>query len=196
MINNKVIVAPDVFYPAMHQSHRSIFLAGAIDMGAAVNWQQEVIASATYDYVVFLNPRRKEDFTPDMLDEQVLWELDMMQKADAILMWFPADSKAPVAMWEAGLHWMSGKLHVGAEPGFYRRRNLELYAQWFGLTLYDNLTKLVEMTMFNVWHPLGKPFSLFTGTVPLVMAGDKPLSTTLSIGDLGVNAARHPAPHS
>lgn len=149
----KIITAPEPFYPPMHQGWKSIFLAGAIDMGAAVQWQGEVEKLLPYNNLILLNPRRAE-FTPDTIDEQVLWELDMMTKADVVMMWFPKDSKAPVAMFEAGLWCQSGKLVIGAEQGFYRRRNLELYAQWFGLQLEETLEATCIRAAFWAWGML------------------------------------------
>jgi hypothetical protein len=121
-----------------------VFLAGAIDMGMAEAWQEKVIAmlQGVHD-LVLINPRRAE-FTPDTLDEQIDWELDGLEKADLILMWLPSESKAPISLFEAGLYWKSGKLRIGAGPGFYRRRNLEITARRYGVRLYDDLHILVQ----------------------------------------------------
>lgn len=131
-----------------------VFLAGAIDMGAAVNWQQEVVTSFTSfsDELAFLNPRRAA-FTPETLDEQIHWELDALERANTVFMWLPADAKAPVSMFEAGLYWRSGKLLIGAAPGFYRRRNLEITALWYGVTLFDDIQKQcrVLISKFVEW---------------------------------------------
>ena len=52
-----------------------VFLAGAIDMGDAVDWQSQVIKKLKgQNNLVLINPRRKK-FTPDTLDEQIKWEL-------------------------------------------------------------------------------------------------------------------------
>lgn len=136
----KVIVAPD---PVPYTGHR-IFLAGAIDMGAAVDWQAVVVDAFQNDNVALLNPRRAVPFAPEMLDEQVKWELNALKYATIILMWLPVDAKAPISLFEAGLFWRSGKLIIGAEPGFYRRRNLELTAEAYGYgPVYDNLASVV-----------------------------------------------------
>lgn len=136
-----VIVAPT----EVPFAGRQIFLAGAIDMGAAVDWQAQVIEAFRDDDVVLLNPRRKEDFTPDMLDEQVIWELHALKRANLVFMWFPKDAKAPISFFEAGLYWHTQKLIVGAEPGFYRRRNLELTSDVYGGIgqLYDSIPAMV-----------------------------------------------------
>jgi hypothetical protein len=121
-----------------------VFLAGAIDMGQAVDWQAQVIAALDgVPGLVLINPRR-DRFTPDMETEQIEWELDALEEADLILMWFPAQARAPVSFLETGLYLASGKLLVGAERGFYRRRNLELTGRRCGVTLHERLSDLVD----------------------------------------------------
>lgn len=135
-----VVTAPEEIGNAA-VNYVTVFLAGAIDMGAAVDWQAQVIEKIGDRFCIF-NPRR-EKFTPDTLDEQIKWELDKLERADYIFLWFPKDSKAPISFFEAGLYWNSGKLIVGAEPGFYRRRNLELTADRYGVMLFGLLDKMI-----------------------------------------------------
>lgn len=142
-----VITAPEPLERGDGQ-HR-IFLAGAIDMGAAVDWQAEVIRLCADLPVTLYNPRRVE-FTPDTLDEQIAWELDALDRADTVLMWLPASAKAPVSMFEAGLYWQSGKLCIGADPAFYRRRNLELTGKRYGVHVYPTLEETVHSALSPV----------------------------------------------
>ncbi len=112
-----------------------VFLAGAIDMGNAVDWQSKVIdILSPHDEMVLINPRRP-NFTADTLDEQIHWELHALEIADAILMWFPREAKAPISFFETGLYLQSGKLVLGAEIGFYRRRNLEITAERYSVEI-------------------------------------------------------------
>lgn len=144
----KVTVAPTVF-PEKSDLFRA-FLAGAIDMGKAVDWQSHVIKRfEESDAFELFNPRRAADFTPDMLDEQIRWELRALDVSDIVFMWFPKDALAPIALFESGLYWKSGKLLVGAEQGFYRRRNLEITAEYYGLKLYDNIDYMVNELAFR-----------------------------------------------
>lgn len=131
-----------------------VFLAGAIDMGAAVDWQQQVIeALDEYPGFTLLNPRRAE-FAPDTLDEQIAWELDALNNAHIVLMWFPAQAKAPIALLETGLYMQSEKLLIGAEPGFYRRRNLEMTCDYYGVTLHDSLADVIaELKLWDTRTP-------------------------------------------
>lgn len=139
-----VITAPEPFNPSEHGGKFSFFLAGAIDMGAAVNWQAQVIQHFERTDCVIINPRRKRDFRPDDMDEQILWELDALEKVDAILMWFPKDAKAPISFFESGIYLRHPKLLIGAEEGFYRRRNLELTTHRYGVNLFWTLSDEIE----------------------------------------------------
>lgn len=132
-----IITAPELF--STRKTGFSIFLAGAIDMGAAVDWQAGVIEAFTDEPgLTIVNPRRAA-FTPDTLDEQIRWELDALERVDKVFLWFPKDAKAPISFFEAGLYWHTGKLMVGAEMGFYRRRNLELSAERYNVELHADL---------------------------------------------------------
>lgn len=138
----RVVTAPDLIIP--DEMPNRVFLAGAIDMGAAVDWQAWVIEKlAKWENLTLLNPRRVE-FTPDTLDEQIRWELNALTGAHRIFLWFPKDAKAPISFFEAGLYWRSGKLIVGAEHGFYRRRNLELTARYYGTELWGTLDEMTR----------------------------------------------------
>jgi hypothetical protein len=137
-----VINAPQHYTLREHEF--SVFLAGAIDMGAAIDWQRYVINNAQgYENLVLFNPRRA-NFTPKTLDGQIRWELKYLDAATMIFMWLPKDSKAPVSMLEAGLFWHSGKLVIGAEDGFYRQRNLELTAEHYKILLHNNLDEMIS----------------------------------------------------
>lgn len=123
---------------------KRVFLGGAIDMGAAPNWQADVVrALAGWDDLVLLNPRRP-DFDVSTLDEQIRWELRALEAADLILMWFPARTSAPISLLETGLHLRSGKLLLGADETYSRRRNLEITAEVYGTPLRSRLDQLVE----------------------------------------------------
>jgi hypothetical protein len=132
------IVAPNE-YPA---GKFMLFLAGAIDMGQAEDWQVQVVSAFANDDLIILNPRRPE-FNPDTLDEQIKWELHALEDCSMIFLWFPRASKAPISFFEAGLWWSHSKLIVGAEYGFYRRRNLELTSEWHGRKLFYELDEMI-----------------------------------------------------
>lgn len=136
-----VVTAPEPFTPT---NKFSFFLAGAIDMGAAVDWQAEVIKHFERTDCIIVNPRRKREFRPDDMDEQITWELQALEQVSAIFMWFPKDAKAPISFFESGMYLRSPKLLIGAEEGFYRRRNLELTTHRYGVNLFWTLSDQIE----------------------------------------------------
>ena len=107
-------------------------------MGAAVDWQREVIVSLNHYDITIVNPRRVK-FDETTLDGQIKWELQALEDVNSVFMWFPKDAKAPISFLESGLYMQSGKLLIGAEDGFYRRRNLELTTAFYGVHLHPSI---------------------------------------------------------
>lgn len=121
---------------------RIVFLAGSIEMGAAEDWQTRLTAKLEARDLVVLNPRRDEwdtswrqSIDEPKFREQVEWELDGLERADVIAMWFAADTRSPITLLELGLFARSGKLIVGCPPGFWRRGNVEVVCQRYGARL-------------------------------------------------------------
>src|SRR5437879_6069697 len=88
----------------------SVFLAGSIEMGLAENWQAEMERSLADLDVLILNPRRDAwdatwvqsiDHAP--FREQVEWELEGLERASVVAVYFAPDTKAPVTLLELGL---------------------------------------------------------------------------------------------
>ncbi len=132
---------------------KSVFLAGAIDMGRAVQWQAEVVEklkAANLNIDVF-NPRRddwdeswKQTIHNAQFKEQVEWELEHLANS-IVFFFFPKDSQSPISLLELGLVVGSCKrLVVCCEQGFYRRGNIEVLCNMHEIPLYDNLDTGVE----------------------------------------------------
>ena len=118
-----------------------VFLAGSIEMGTATDWQAAVTARLP-EHVVVLNPRRdawdaswRQSIDEPRFRAQVEWELDGLDRADVIAMWFAPDTRAPVTLLELGLHARGGKLVVGCPEGFWRKGNVEVACARFGVPL-------------------------------------------------------------
>ena len=65
----------------------------------------------------------------------VEWELDGLERADVIAMWFAPETKAPITLLELGLFARSGKVVVGCPNGFWRKGNVEVVCARFGCML-------------------------------------------------------------
>lgn len=129
----------------------SVFLAGSIDNGAAEDWQTTVERFfADRDDLVLLNPRRedwddswRQEFKDPQFYQQVNWELTGLDRADRILLYLAPGSKSPISLLELGLYARSGKLSVCCPPGFWRRGNVEIVAERYGIPFYDRLADLL-----------------------------------------------------
>jgi hypothetical protein len=130
----------------------TLFLAGSIDMGAATDWQAELAGLLAPRNVTILNPRRedwdstwRQSIDEPKFREQVEWELDGLDRADVVAMWFAAESKAPITLLELGLTARSGKLLVGCPDGFWRKGNVEVVCARFGIPLATSWAAFVAL---------------------------------------------------
>ena len=125
-------------------THLNVFLAGAIDMGHAVHWQEKVVEHFKDKFtdvdICFINPRRDDwdstwKQTPDdpQFSEQVNWELfNILHNADIVFVHFPEDSKAPIILLELGLALGSRQeVVVSCNPNFYRHGNVVITCDRF-----------------------------------------------------------------
>lgn len=133
-----VVTAPE--RPATTPDRPRIFLGGSIDMGNAPDWQKQLIAALADRDVVILNPRRP-DWNPAWRPEasepefrrQVEWELEALESADIIVLYLAPGSQSPVSLLELGLHARSGKVILLCPPGFWRKGNVDITAERYGI---------------------------------------------------------------
>ena len=88
----RIINAPQSLHDA---SGDCLFLAGSIEMGTPIDWQNQVITLLSGSPWTILNPRRREwdasweqSIHSPQFYEQVNWELEALELADVILMYF------------------------------------------------------------------------------------------------------------
>lgn len=146
------------YYPPENISYRnrkfkSIFLAGTIDDNNSVDWQRSVINELKLhkDFYYIFNPRRKDwdsswlpEFSNPNFYQQVNWELNALDNADIIIMYFLPDSKSPISLLELGLYATSGKLRVVCPDGFYRKGNVEIVCNKYNIPMYYNIDDLIR----------------------------------------------------
>ncbi len=133
-------IAPQRIYNT-HQ--KTIFLAGTIDMGQSYNWQSEFARWFEFETsLTVYNPRRKDwdstwkqEFENGPFFQQVIWELDALERADYIVVNFLKDSKSPISMLELGK--FHQKCIVLCPKGFYRRGNIEIFCYKYDIPLFD-----------------------------------------------------------
>lgn len=131
----------------------TVFLAGSIEQGQAVDWQAQAASALEPHGVTILNPRRdvwnaswEQRITSAPFREQVEWELDGLTRCEAVLMYFAPGTQAPITLLELGLVAPSGKLIVSCPDGFWRKGNVEIVCARFGVPVVDKLEVAIELT--------------------------------------------------
>ena len=127
----------------------SVFLAGSIEMDKAIDWQAECEKALFISHNVF-NPRReswdsswKQEASNPKFSEQVNWELNALEQADVVIMFFAANTKSPISLLEFGLYAQSKKMLVVCENGFWRKGNVDVVCQRYNIPQYENLNELL-----------------------------------------------------
>jgi hypothetical protein len=148
----------------------TMFLAGSIEMGSAKDWQNELVTALGKRSVTILNPRREDwdaswrqsaslgsaearsnanalrrEIDEPQFREQVEWELDGLERADIVAMWFAPDTRAPITLLELGLTARGDKLVVGCPDGFWRKGNIEVVCSRFGIPLTTSWAAFVAI---------------------------------------------------
>lgn len=147
----RLVTAPDKL-PALgfleHLGVMTVFVGGSIEMGAAREWQAEVIERyRDVEDLLLLNPRRTQwnpTWTQDPsnaeLKQQIQWELNGIEKADTVLLYFQAGTMSPITLLELGICLGSGKLTiVVCEEGFHREANVHWTCDYFGVEVFKTL---------------------------------------------------------
>lgn len=139
-------------YYTIREKQLPVFLAGSIEMGMAEPWQQRIEdAFAGDDRVLLLNPRRddwdsswKQEKSNAQFHEQVSWELAALEQAQLIVFYFDASTKSPVTMLELGLFGKNGKALVCCPPGFWRKGNIDVVCERYGIAQADTLEDIIK----------------------------------------------------
>lgn len=160
----KVYTAPESIISSINIPIK-IFLAGAIDMGKAKDWQSEAIdyierycvknCNGSLTHCVF-NPRRKnwdssweQSIENPQFYQQVNWELDCLEKSSHIIMCLTKDSKAPISLLELGLFAHTKKVLVVCDKEFYRKGNVDIVCSRFNIPQYGSLELAVKEIFKN-----------------------------------------------
>ncbi|GAA4107556.1 hypothetical protein GCM10022393_02950 [Aquimarina addita] len=129
----------------------SVFLAGSIEVDSAERWQDLVIRELSEDKVTLLNPRRaswdnswEQSIDNPKFNEQVTWELDALEQADLIILYFDKNTKSPISLLELGLYAASNKLIVCCPDGFWRKGNVDIVCKRYGVPQVDSLEELIN----------------------------------------------------
>lgn len=128
-----------------------VFLAGSIEMGTAENWQSRLITQLKDIEGTIWNPRRdawdpswEQQASNPQFREQVEWELNYLEAADRIWMYFDPTTKSPVTLLELGLlAWGVVSLTVCCPDGFWRKGNVEIVCEKYQIPLVHTFDDFV-----------------------------------------------------
>jgi hypothetical protein len=134
------------------QNRLSVFLAGSIETGKVVYWQKQLEDEfADREDIVLYNPRREswdstwtQDINNAQFKEQVEWELNAMEAADLIIMYFASETQSPVTLLELGLFARSGKLIVCCPEGFWRKGNVDIVCDKYEVQQVSTIEEIVQ----------------------------------------------------
>lgn len=134
---------------------KTVFLAGSIEEGAAVDWQSEVAAKFIKAGIDVLNPRRKDFKKVEQsmenadMTQQIIWELKGLDCCTDILMNFCKDTKAPITLLELGLYADSGRLIVVCPDDFYRQANVQIVCTKHNIPFFTTINKAVNYIIYK-----------------------------------------------
>jgi hypothetical protein len=142
-----------------------IFLAGSIEMGAAEDWQTKTQERFKDFPITLLNPRR-DDWDSSWTQEQknpqfnyqVNWEMDSLDKADIIFMYFSPETKSPISLLELGAYGSTGKMIVCCPDGFWRKGNVEIFCSRHDIQVYNDIEDAYGALMTRLHRVTSKKF--------------------------------------
>jgi len=129
----------------------SVFLAGSIEQGSADDWQSLIVSALRNADITILNPRREAwdaswpqdiEFAP--FREQVEWELEAQERAHLIAFYFSPTTRSPITLLELGLAAGRRRSVVCCPKGFWRKGNVDLVCERYGIARVATLSELAE----------------------------------------------------
>jgi hypothetical protein len=144
------IIKPTTPNQEIEDNSVTVFLAGSIEMGAAEDWQVQIPSQFAESAVTFFNPRRddwdsswtQEQSNPEF-NHQVNWEMNKLEQADLIFMYFSPETKSPISLLELGLHANDRKMIVCCPDGFWRKGNVEITCARHRIPMFNNMEDAV-----------------------------------------------------
>jgi hypothetical protein len=151
-----MIYLPPMNIALRDRNKKSVFLAGSIEMGLAEDWQLALSQWLIDKGFNVFNPRRKDwdsswtqSYEDPNFNQQVKWEMNALDKADYIVMYFDPVTKSPISLLELGLHADSKKLLVVCPDGFWRKGNVEVVCSLYDIPMFNSLKELQSCYLFN-----------------------------------------------
>jgi len=130
----------------------TVFTAGSIEMGHAVNWQPLMATMLNHLPITVCNPRKgcwdpniKQQAKDALFKQQVVWELGALEQADVICFFFDTETKSPVSLLELGVWAASDKVVVCCGDAYWKSGNVHLTCERYGVPCVKDFTNLVPL---------------------------------------------------
>jgi len=128
-----------------------IFLAGSIKTGINLDWQGSIANAVWQVKGTIFNPKR-DDWDPTWLTanetefvEQVEWELDALEKADLIFLYFVPGTKGPISFLNLGLFSRHPGLYVCCPLGFWRKGSVDVTCAKYNINRVERLNDFIAI---------------------------------------------------
>lgn len=148
--------------PEIPSNYVRIFLAGSIEMGKAEDWQtraEHALLDPELGSIAIFNPRRDDwdsswaqTIDNPQFVEQVTWELDSLEQADIIMVYFDPATMSPITLMELGLHADKGKLVVCCPEGFWRKGNVDVICKRYNIPLFETFDDTIDCIKSRLWR--------------------------------------------
>lgn len=161
MTTNRIPLPPNAKAAVIYAPHtipsstqpigtKSLFLSGSSPTNPTqILWQSRLASALASLPINILDPYRPDwdstwiqDISFAPFKQQVTWELDMLEFADVVAVYLDPESKAPISLFELGLSIRAGKAIVACPEGYWRRGNVQVVAERFGVEFVENLEDL------------------------------------------------------
>lgn len=130
----------------------TIFVGGSIEQDTASKWQDDFVKAFRSYNVLLFNPRRdawdatwEQKYGKNEFTKQVVWELDHLDKADHIFLYFDSNTKSPISLLELGLYAASGKVIVCCPEGFWRKGNVDIVCAKHHIPVFEDIKIAIEL---------------------------------------------------
>lgn len=131
---------------------RSVFLAGSIEMGTAVDWQKKFVNLLSDTDITIMNPRR-DDWDSNWVQsidnlqfaEQVNWELNALNNSKLAVFYFAPGTMSPITLLELGTQINRGvNIVVCCPGGFWRKGNVDIVCSRHRIKMVDTIEEMAQ----------------------------------------------------
>ena len=142
-----IVGPPSLYLPT---NGPSIFLAGSIDGGNAIEWQKEAIhyieKSWIDDDITIYNPRREIEYDSKWDAEQHAWGISFLEACDYILMHLSTKvGVSPISLLELGLYCKNQKLYLSIDEEYPKKFDVEVHYNFFAKKqIYKDIYSSIE----------------------------------------------------